>query len=197
MAHRICGCALKPKAAASLARSTMHTKPLVANGAPRSDLKTKGDFGSCAKHRPQRAQFGRRGLDAWRACHLSGGAHEVQPAQNRPVPAANPLPHLHSDCADRRIGSSLCRNSPNVSVVRVGLIFCAVILATTDTAARKIRAWRTCAGFARSMRQTRRAGPTLASRRLTPRMSVGCRRPSSSPRAKTFRATRPRRSPRV
>jgi hypothetical protein len=38
------------------ARSTMRAKPAVVNGAPRSDVKMKGDFGSCSRWSRRRAR---------------------------------------------------------------------------------------------------------------------------------------------
>ena len=43
----MCGCALKTNLASLPARSTMRAKPAVLNGAPRSEVNTKGDFGMC------------------------------------------------------------------------------------------------------------------------------------------------------
>jgi hypothetical protein len=48
---------LNLKPAASPARSIMRAKPPVVNGAPRSDVKTKGDFGSCSRCRRRRARI--------------------------------------------------------------------------------------------------------------------------------------------
>jgi hypothetical protein len=43
----MCGCALKPNPASTPARSIILAKPAVVNGVPRSEVKTKGDLGSC------------------------------------------------------------------------------------------------------------------------------------------------------
>ena len=40
---------LEAEPGASPARSTMRAKPAVVNGAPRSVVNTKGDFGSCSR----------------------------------------------------------------------------------------------------------------------------------------------------
>jgi hypothetical protein len=45
----MCGCALNASLAAMPARSIMCANPAVVNGAPRSDVKTKGDFGSYSR----------------------------------------------------------------------------------------------------------------------------------------------------
>jgi hypothetical protein len=51
----MCGCAFKPGLAALPARSTMRAKPVVVNGAPRSDVKMNGAFGSCSRWSRRRA----------------------------------------------------------------------------------------------------------------------------------------------
>ena len=43
---RMCGCGLIASLALVAARSIMRAKPAVVNGVPRSDVNTKGDFGS-------------------------------------------------------------------------------------------------------------------------------------------------------
>ena len=43
------GCAWKPSLAALPTRSTIRANPAVVNGAPRSDVKINGDFGSCSR----------------------------------------------------------------------------------------------------------------------------------------------------
>jgi len=45
----ICGWTLKPSFAASPARSTILAKPVEVKGAPRSDVKTNGELGSCSR----------------------------------------------------------------------------------------------------------------------------------------------------
>ena len=43
------GCALKPSLASTPARSTMRANPAVLKGAPRSEVNTNADFGSCSR----------------------------------------------------------------------------------------------------------------------------------------------------
>jgi hypothetical protein len=50
------GCGLKVSLAALPARSTMRANPAVVNGAPRSDVNTKGDLGSCSRWSSLRAR---------------------------------------------------------------------------------------------------------------------------------------------
>jgi hypothetical protein len=45
----MCGCALKPSFASAPARPTIRANPAVLKGAPRSDVNTKGDLGSCSR----------------------------------------------------------------------------------------------------------------------------------------------------
>jgi hypothetical protein len=52
----MCGCALKPSFADSPARSISLANPAVVNGDPRSDVNTKGDFGSCSRWSLRRAR---------------------------------------------------------------------------------------------------------------------------------------------
>src|SRR3974390_3198144 len=44
----MCGCALKASFASTPARSIILATPAVLKGAPRSEVNTKGDFGSCS-----------------------------------------------------------------------------------------------------------------------------------------------------
>src|SRR6516164_8417689 len=53
----MCGCGLKPNLATSPARSIMRAKPAVVNGAPRSEVNTKGDFGSWSRCSLRRARI--------------------------------------------------------------------------------------------------------------------------------------------
>jgi hypothetical protein len=56
----MCGCTLKPSLASIPARSTMRAKPAVVKGAPRSEVNTNGDLGSCSR-------CSRRSASYWRA----------------------------------------------------------------------------------------------------------------------------------
>jgi hypothetical protein len=46
------GCALNDNLATLPARSIILAKPAIVNGAPRSDVNTKGDLGSCSAPEP-------------------------------------------------------------------------------------------------------------------------------------------------
>ena len=52
----MCGCALKASLATFPARSIIRAKPAAVNGAPRSEVNTKGDFGSCSRCSRRRAR---------------------------------------------------------------------------------------------------------------------------------------------
>jgi len=65
----MCGCALKPNFASIPARSIIRAKTAVVNGAPRSDVNTNGDLGSCSRwsRRSARNSSPTMGVSTWGA----------------------------------------------------------------------------------------------------------------------------------
>ena len=64
----MCGCGLKPNLASTPARSIIRAKPVVVNGAPRSNVNTNGDLDPCSRWRRRRARNSRQGCVARVPC---------------------------------------------------------------------------------------------------------------------------------
>jgi hypothetical protein len=96
----MCGCAGKPRPAASPARSTIRAKPPVVNGDPRSDVNTNGDFGSCARFKRRHQQRRRQRI----------AMLDNLPSRNCLCRAQLALPHCGGVCLRGGAGSG--RASP-------------------------------------------------------------------------------------